>query len=490
MTDEELLILEQLTYIDDEVLCKAGLKDEILDFTGANTVKALLSDFDDTALLKLRSADWENGNGPDASIGGALMSGNEIADIIEAAQNDPNIYKLKIIDSYSTTTRTGKKVTLGVCYQNPNTKKSDAIVTFKGTSGHDEWNDNVEGINTSDTNAQNDAKKFIERIPKKYNDITVVGHSKGANKAMYVTIADDSDRIKRCVAYDGQGFSYKFMQKYSNRIEDRAKRIKNYSLEEDFVHVLMYQIHGSQQIYCKGYGVANFAQNHSPNSFFKTKNGRMVLDDNGCPQFTITNKESSKITWIRDFIKYVMDHSSEKELEKIVGCLGPFLGYMIGDGSTKDALKYLFDDWSDFKLVIKKYEEYKKYSGKEVSLIKDEKEYVSGYSDVNRNYSDDFYNYLIGIYDSIYNIPLFNVRNSIDSFYGQTFVSHINPWADIDGIHNEYNKANEFDEEQRFLIKQTFEKARQLDSDFAKKVSKRVEAVALLTKSFEQDFGI
>ena len=164
MTDEELLIIEQLTYIDEDILSAAGLSTEDYVIDDKRSIRRLLSKFDDTALLKLRSVDWENGNGPDASIGGALMSGNEIADIIEAAQNNPNISKLKIVDFYSTTTKTGKNVTLGVCYKDPNTKKSDAIVTFKGTSGHDEWNDNVEGINTSDTKAQLDAKQFIERI--------------------------------------------------------------------------------------------------------------------------------------------------------------------------------------------------------------------------------------------------------------------------------------------------------------------------------------
>ena len=178
LTDEELLILEQLIYIDDGVCEAASINKTDVQFKNGDTVSDLLSNFNNKALLKLRSADWENGNSPDASIGGALMSGNEIADIIEAAQNNPNISNLKIVDSYSTTTRAGKKVTLGVCYKDPSTKKSDAIVTFKGTSGHDEWNDNVEGINISDTKAQLDAKQFIERIPKKYKDITVVGHSK------------------------------------------------------------------------------------------------------------------------------------------------------------------------------------------------------------------------------------------------------------------------------------------------------------------------
>ncbi|MBQ5474082.1 MAG: DUF2974 domain-containing protein [Lachnospiraceae bacterium] len=489
MKDEELLILEQLTYIDEDVLNKAGLKYDALDFKGVDSVEKLLSDFDEKALFKLRSADWENGNGADASIGGALMSGNEIADIIEAAQNNPNISKLKIVDSYSTTTRTGKKVTLGICYKDPNTKKSDAIVTFKGTSGHDEWNDNVEGINTSDTKAQLDAKQFIERIPRKYKDITVVGHSKGANKAMYVTIADKSSRIKRCVAFDGQGFSYKFMQKYKKQINEKAKYIKNYSLEEDFVHVLMLQIPESNQIYCKGYGVANFAQNHSPNSFFKTKNGRMITDEHGCPKFTITNKESSKISWIRDFVKYVMDHSSEKELVKIIGCLGPFLGYMLGDGEKSEAIKYLWSDKSDFKLVIKKYEEYKKYSGVDTVLIKEES-YIEGYKEIKRNYSDDFYDYLIEIYKKIKDIPFYDVNNNVRNFYGQTFLSHIEPWNAVSGIQKEYNAAAEYDEEQCELIKQVFEKAKELDYEYSKTVKKRSDAVKELTDIFFTDFGI
>ena len=489
MKDEELLILEQLTYIDDEVLHRAGIKYDSLNFKGANDVKALLSKFDEKALLKLRYADWENGKEPDVTIGGALMSGNEIADIIEAAQNNPNISNLKIVDSYSTTTRTGKKVTIGVCYKDPNTKKSNAIVTFKGTSGHDEWNDNVEGINTSDTKAQLDAKHFIERIPRKYKDITVVGHSKGANKAMYVTIADKSNRIKRCVAFDGQGFSYKFMQNYIKQINEKAKYIKNYSLEEDFVHVLMLQIPGSNQIYCKGYGVANFAQNHSPNSFFRTKKGRMILDEDGCPQFTITNKESSKISWIRDFVKYVMDHSSEKELVKIIGCLGPFLGYMLGDGEAAEAIKYLWSDKSDFKLVIEKYDEYKKYSGEDTVLIKEES-YIEGYKDIKRNYSDDFYDYLIEIYKKIEDIPFYDVKRNVGNFYGQTFLSHIEPWDAIGGIQKEYNATNEYDEEQCVLIKQVFEKARELDFEYSKNVRTRSDAVQELTNSFLSEFGI
>ena len=210
----------------------------------------------------------------------------------------------------------------------------------------------------------------------------------------------------------------------------------------------------------------------------------MITDEHGCPKFTITNKESSKISWIRDFVKYVMDHSSEKEIVKIIDCLGPFLGYMLGDGEKSEAIKYLWSDKSDFKLVIKKYEEYKKYSGVDTVLIKEES-YIDGYKEIKRNYSDDFYDYLIEIYKKIEYIPFY-----VGNFYGQAFLSHIEPWDAIADIQKEYNAAAEYDEEQCDLIKQVFEKAKELDYEYSKTVRKRSNVVKELTDIFLVDFGI
>ncbi|HHT97502.1 MAG TPA: DUF2974 domain-containing protein [Clostridiales bacterium] len=75
---------------------------------------------------------------------------------------------------------------------------TDAIVAFKGTSGGLEWLDNVEGFNLSDTRAQKEALDFIEGL--KFSNVTVTGHSKGGNKAMYV--ATLSDKVTRCLSYD------------------------------------------------------------------------------------------------------------------------------------------------------------------------------------------------------------------------------------------------------------------------------------------------
>ncbi|MCR5196486.1 MAG: DUF2974 domain-containing protein [Pseudobutyrivibrio sp.] len=491
MTDEELLLVEQLTYIDKDVLKSAGINPDDFKFRDNKTVKDTLELFGPKELLKLREADKKKLLG-DAEIGGALMSGNEIADVIEAAKSNENIKNLRIVKSYTTETRNGDKVTLGVCYQDPSTKKSDAIVTFKGTSGYDEWKDNVKGINVSDTKAQKEAKDFIDRIPSKYRDITVVGHSKGANKAMYVTIADESNRINRCVAFDGQGFSYKFMHKYREQIAKRGNLIKNYSLEDDFVHILMLQIPGSEQIFCKGYGVDGVAQNHSPNSFFMTHNGSMLLSKGNKPHFDITNKEGKIVKEINGFINYVMAHSTEEELNEITVTLGPFLGKLVGEGKgLSESYKSMKGKGSD--LIIRKIDEYlryKEYSKGVPQLIKKEKVYVEGYSEVLRNYTDEFYEYLMSTYDTIAEVEFFDVNSAISNFYGDKFLNHIDPSFEADGIHKEYTTAQENDDNQRTGIDEVFKAAKELDSDYKTVIKKRTESVTALTEQFLKDFGL
>lgn len=64
----------------------------------------------------------------------------------------------------------------------------------------------------SDTIQQERAAEYINNLPLKYgNDLTVSGHSKGGNKAQYVTIV--TDRVERCLSQDGQGFSPEFLKK-------------------------------------------------------------------------------------------------------------------------------------------------------------------------------------------------------------------------------------------------------------------------------------
>ena len=147
---------------------------------------------------------------------------------------------------------------------NFNISAADEVFTIGRDRTLDEWYDNFTGLGTSDTEIQKETRDFIEGLP--YDDITAVGHSKGGNKAMYSAIV--SDKVSRAVSMDGQGFSQEFMHKYEEEIRKNASKITNYSLDADFVHILLYQVPGSRQVYIDGNDYVNKAKNHSPINLF------------------------------------------------------------------------------------------------------------------------------------------------------------------------------------------------------------------------------
>ncbi len=142
-------------------------------------------------------------------------------------------------------------------------------IAFKGT-GNGEWIDNGEGLsgipeeNTYISYEDNGAtlyrkialkdfasdqqvealNKFNEVLTKnkwgKDNKITVSGHSKGANKAQFITI--NSDLVDECLSFNGQGFSpeaiKQFKMKFGDAFDERRNKIISISSENDYVNVL------------------------------------------------------------------------------------------------------------------------------------------------------------------------------------------------------------------------------------------------------------
>lgn len=267
LTDNELGMLEQLIYLSKNVAEEAGVVGFASIGNGQKnmTIAEILKYFDEEALKRLE----EKG---DQDIG--FVSAKEWAGIIRYLKAS-KMKNLVLADTMINSDGT----TLALCFVEK-ANRSDAIVIFKGTSGEDEWIDNAEGLNVADTHCQKEALDFIESLP--YDSITVTGHSKGGNKAMYVAIT--SNKVTRCVVYDGQGFSQEFIDKYWAEIQAKGGIITAYALSTDYVHALLFPVPNSNQIYCQGYGVANIGEHHSPNSFFITdKNGNIVLDENGNP---------------------------------------------------------------------------------------------------------------------------------------------------------------------------------------------------------------
>lgn len=309
LTDEQLMLLEQLTYLTDDVADAAGVLLGPYD-----SVEDLLQQFDDDALQKLEDS------GKTFNYTGA----EKWAAIIRQIKNDADLYSLDIVDKDDSVP--------ALCFNDPD-DPGHAVVVFEGTSGQDEWIDNAIGLGVSDTERQKDALDYIEDLP--YDDITVAGHSKGGNKAQYVTIL--SDKIDRCVSMDGQGFSQEFLDKYYAEIQEKGHCIKNYYLDGDFVNILMFPVPGSDQICIAGDRSVVGPANHCPSSFYqflRDEEGHWYIDsDENGDTILIPGTREEVMVYLHEFTTFIINVMPEDERERA----GDYIGHILALAFVPDA---------------------------------------------------------------------------------------------------------------------------------------------------------
>ena len=333
--DEELLFLSNLMHVKKE----KGFKENI--WTEANEGKSIgelleRTVIGDTSGMTREEIDqkWDEaianmraqkGTENEVVYNGEIEA-SEWADMLTSIRNNNDLASLKI-DAVSKD-ETGS---LSACLVDTDGK---AYAVFRGTAGG-EWRDNFEGGYVADTEQQRRALDFINSLD--HNNITVVGHSKGGNKAKYVALL--SDKVSRCVSFDGQGFSQEFMEKYGDLIEKNEHKITNYALDYDFVNLLMYDI--GKKYYIKGNDTVNgFAQNHSPSSLFH-------YDENGnYKEFDDVRVAETLFTSVlHGFVCYVLNTATEEEAEELLYFLGGLLANTMGNeskGKDFDILEYFF----------------------------------------------------------------------------------------------------------------------------------------------------
>ena len=342
LDENELCMIEQLCYLTQSVAEAAG----IILFKGvklgegenAKVIKDILAPFDDTAISNLEALG-------DKEVGASCISGKEWADILRYIKGNEKLKNLVLTN----TMENAEGTTLALCLTET-IGSSEAVVAFKGTSGALEWIDNVEGLNLSDTPCQKEALDFIECLP--YTDITAIGHSKGGNKAMYVAIT--SSKVKECVAFDAQGFSQKFLDKYWAEIQIRGGNISNYSLEADYVHALMFQIPNAHLFYCIGAGVDNIKQLHSPNSFFLQDNaGNLWIDESGSVIIR-QGEEAESIAILRNFTTFIINNANEKDKRQLIKYISRLLAKAFAgeDASQKKLIDFALSDPDSLALVL------------------------------------------------------------------------------------------------------------------------------------------
>lgn len=152
------------------------------------------------------------------------------------------------------------------CFVDEKELPQDVNVVFRGTGSDQEWRDNGEGAYLADTAAQKQAADYIRKLPGMYgHQLTVTGHSKGGNKAQYVTIT--TDRVSKCLSFDGQGFSLAFLAKYEKEIQRKMSWIVSVAAAHDYINCLLCPI-AATAIYIEDRPQENYLLYHEPYEVF------------------------------------------------------------------------------------------------------------------------------------------------------------------------------------------------------------------------------
>lgn len=129
-----------------------------------------------------------------------------------------------------------------------NTEQNCVYVVYRGT-GDGEWPDNGIGMTSTATTQQKRALSYFEEVVETMElsedtRVIITGHSKGGNKAQFVTMESKyGEIIDVCYSVDGQGFSPQAVDTWKSRYgetgyEERIQKIYGIHGENDYVNVL------------------------------------------------------------------------------------------------------------------------------------------------------------------------------------------------------------------------------------------------------------
>lgn len=280
--------------------------------------------------------------------------------VLQAVKNDSNLSGMVVAGTKTESSADGGGSS--AMFVNPQSK--EAVVAYRGT-GIEEWKDNFQGGAKTDQ-PDGVSTKYQEAALKTYQEyrdqvgegytMTVTGHSKGGNKAKYITLLDDS--VDRCLSYDGQGFSDDFMGHYKDQIMKNQGKIANHNVDDDFVNLLLNDV-GTTTFYANNKGKDNLANNHYPDAYFK-------FGENGeySTQEVPRSKETAELDAFLNSALRSMDPDNRKNTMEMFGDLASYVFHQSRDGkniSMNDLRDILFsgsnlDSAAYFIAYLAKYE--------------------------------------------------------------------------------------------------------------------------------------
>lgn len=142
--------------------------------------------------------------------------------VLDSINSDSLLLSLIVADKQETIedTKEHRKGQRAICFAD---SRERMYVIYRGTHGDSEWLDNAEGMLVSDTIQQKAALNYLLSVKERYKPryLAVAGHSKGGNKAQYITLTAPKGTIDYGLSIDGQGFSLDFVKKYQENIMGR-----------------------------------------------------------------------------------------------------------------------------------------------------------------------------------------------------------------------------------------------------------------------------
>ena len=393
---DELLLLENLTYFSDIAPLKIILTAEGL------TVKEYLDKIDTNELI-------------DDKDYASYMNGYDFKNLIAAMRKNEKILNCKIREPHFDQAYGGGG---GVSVVFISDDLGEAVVAFRGTALN-EWTDDFLGANQIDSLQQINALEWYKMVYDKLNlsnyKVTLTGHSKGGNKAKYITILNDT--VNRCVSFDGQGFSDKFFENYKKEIASRQKYITNHNVDYDYVNILMNDIGDRIYYYGFDYGRGGFAEAHCPNTFFDFKElgeYSMKVNPNGqSPEMQILDQ------FFNSLIRSAISDKERSETNELLGMLVE-KAFKIGvdDSTTEEYVGFLCDmvgnpKYSDNTAFLLTY--LIKYS-------KENKDFLKALKDIMLHFNAQSIVNIIGMIEDLVNSKKLNRLINLSNF----LILHLN----------------------------------------------------------------
>lgn len=244
-------------------------------------------------------------------------------------------------------------------------KQDRVFVVYRGT-GDGEWPDNGLGLTQEFTTQQQRAVDYFDRVVQEEEldgsqRVIVTGHSKGGNKAVFVTMESSyADRIDRCYSVDGQGFSeaadQRFRRKYtSEEYESRVQKLYGVYGENDFVSPLGCGLIPEDHISYIRTPVekSNIAGYHDIKYLFAT-----LTFDVAAGVYVTTfsgrkNEEVSQRGNLGNYVAELSDAVMALPSEERSGAAGVLMRFVEGFSGRKDGLNGEKLTWADFMSFVK-----------------------------------------------------------------------------------------------------------------------------------------